>query len=68
MVKKRKTPTEYIEKSGDSTVEHAFIKYPRENPIDVSRDSDSSHVSFDSKKISDASTDKTLAIIKKYAA
>lgn len=60
MIKKRKNkPTESIENSSDSSVEHAFIKYPRENPIDVSGGSTSSQVYFDGKKINDASTDKT---------
>lgn len=60
MNKKRKSPpTKDIENSVDSSVEHAFIKYPRENPIDVSGGSSSNHVYFDEKKINDASTDKT---------
>ena len=38
-MKKKYSPTKTIEKGGDSTVEQAYMKFPREAPIPISKDS-----------------------------
>jgi len=61
MTKKRKiTPTESIEFSGDPSLEHAYVKYPRENPVDVSGRSSEESVEFDGKKSRETSAGKTV--------
>lgn len=65
MKKRRKSPIESIENSDNPAIEHAFIKYPRENPIDVSGFANESNVYFDNEKIHKASAGKSEEEIKK---
>jgi len=65
MIKRRKTPTESIESSGDPSVEHAFIKYPKQNPVDVSGESTAYSTYVSDKKFKEAFGDKTFEKIKK---
>jgi len=51
MNRKKYNPTKTIEEGGDSTVEHSYIKFPREAPIPVSRESTITSVKDDGKLI-----------------
>ena len=60
---KRRTTKEIIEGEPNPRVEHAYIKYPRQEPIPVTKSSDERRVKYDRTKIRDIAAGKLYSDI-----